>query len=89
MKSASGGLGLIRDGYTNAGAMPPANPSNLGSYVAGMAFIGPAGVAAMDGMHNDFASQVYATLVYDTTTQSSMPTGSSRTSTGPGACSRC
>lgn len=67
MKSATGGLGLIRDGYTGAGAMPPMNPTNLGSYIAGMAFIGPGGVAAMDGMHNDFAAQVYATLVYDTT----------------------
>ena len=67
-KNASGGLGTIRDGYTGAGAMPPANPSNLGSYTAGMAFIGPGGVAAMDGNHNDFASQVYATLVYDTNT---------------------
>ena len=64
-KSASGGLGVIRDGYTNAGAMPPSNPSNLGSYPAGMAFIGPAGVAAMDGSHNDFAAQVYAALVFD------------------------
>jgi hypothetical protein len=68
MKNAAGGLGTIRDGYTVAGAMPPANPSNLGSYTAGMAFTGPGGVAAMDGNHNDFASQVYATLVYDTNT---------------------
>jgi endo-1,4-beta-D-glucanase Y len=68
MKSAAGGLGVIRDGYTGVGAMPPANPSNLGVYVAGMAFIGPGGVAAMDGNHNDFASQAYATLIYDTNT---------------------
>jgi len=68
MKNAAGGLGVIRDGYTGAGAMPPANPSNLGSYTAGMAFIGPGGVAAMDGNHDDFASQIYATLVYDTNT---------------------
>ncbi len=67
-KSATGGLGLIRDGYTGAGAMPPANPNNLGSYAAGMAFLGPAGVAAMDGGHDAFASDIYATLVYDTTT---------------------
>ncbi len=68
MKSASGGLGLIRDGYTNAGAMPTGTTSNLGGYPAGMAFIGPAGVAAMDGNHNDFAAQIYAALVFDTST---------------------
>jgi len=67
MKSSSGGLGLIRDGYTVTGAMPPSNPSSLGAYAAGMAFIGPGGVAAMDGGHDGFVSDVYAQLVYDST----------------------
>jgi len=31
-----------------------------------MAFIGPAGVAAMDGGHSAFVDDVYATHVYDT-----------------------
>lgn len=64
-KSASGGLGAIRDGYTTAGAAPT---PPLGMYAAGMAFLGPGGVAAMDGGHDSFVADVYATLVYDTTT---------------------
>jgi endo-1,4-beta-D-glucanase Y len=64
-KSASGGLGAIRDGYTTAGAAPTAP---LGMYAAGMAFLGPGGVAAMDGGHDSFVADVYARLVYDTTT---------------------
>jgi endo-1,4-beta-D-glucanase Y len=57
-------LGAIRDGYTVTGALPPAP---LGAYAAGMAFLGPGGVAAMDGGgHARFTSDVYTTLVNDT-----------------------
>jgi endo-1,4-beta-D-glucanase Y len=65
-KASSGGLGAIKDGYTVTGAAP-APP--LGMYGAGMAFLGPGGVAALyGGGHQSFANDVYATLVYDTTT---------------------
>ena len=67
-KSATGGLGAIHDGYTIGGAMPPSNPTNLGVYIAGMAFLGPGGVAAMVGGHDALVSNIAATLVYDTTT---------------------
>jgi len=67
MKSSSGGLGLIRDGYTATGAMPPSNPSSLGVYAAGMAFLGPGGVAAMEGGHESFLDTVYTQVVYDST----------------------
>jgi endo-1,4-beta-D-glucanase Y len=64
-KVASGGLGSIKDGYTISGGVPTAP---LGAYAAGMAFIGPGGVAAMyGGGANQFASNVYLTLVADTT----------------------
>ena len=57
----------IKDGYTLAGGAPPA-PSNLGKYAAGMAFLGPGGFAAMDGMgHDAFVMTVYGALVADTT----------------------
>jgi len=64
-KSSAGGLGALRDGYTPSGGTPT---PPLGMYGAGMAFIGPAGVAAMDGGHDSFVSDVYATLVFDSTT---------------------
>jgi endo-1,4-beta-D-glucanase Y len=58
---------LIKDGYTVTGGAPAA-PSTLGVNTAGMAFLGPGGVAAMDGMgHDGFVSSAYATLVADTT----------------------
>jgi endo-1,4-beta-D-glucanase Y len=65
-KSSGGGLGAIKDGYTVTGGTPPAP---LGMYGAGMAFLGPGGVAALyGGGHESFVSDVYSTLVYDTTT---------------------
>jgi endo-1,4-beta-D-glucanase Y len=54
------GLGAIKDGYTVTGGVPPAP---LGAYAAGMAFLGPAGVAAMSGAGTPLASNVYTTLV--------------------------
>ncbi len=65
-KASSGGLGTIKDGYTVTGAAPT---PPLGMYGAGMAFLGPAGVAALSGGHDSLVSDVYSTLVYDTTAQ--------------------
>jgi endo-1,4-beta-D-glucanase Y len=63
--TAGGGLGSIKDGYTVAGAAPP---PPLGMYAAGMAFTGPAGVAALyDGGAAAFVNSVYLTLVADIT----------------------
>jgi endo-1,4-beta-D-glucanase Y len=64
-KTAGSGLGAIKDGYTPAGATPTAP---LGAYAAGMAFLGPGGVAAMDGGHGQLVSDVYDVLIADTTT---------------------
>ena len=67
--TAGGGLGAIKDGYTVAGATPPAP---LGMYAAGMAFTGPAGVAAMSVSGStagaaSFVNSVYLTMVADIT----------------------
>jgi endo-1,4-beta-D-glucanase Y len=70
-KASSGGLGAIKDGYTVSGGTPT---PPLGMYGAGMAFLGPGGVAALSGAgHESFVADVSATLVYDTTTASGNP----------------
>ena len=53
------GLGTIKDGYTSAGGDPP---GALGDYAAGMAFYGPAGVAAMAGGPESFRTAVMTAL---------------------------
>ena len=54
----------IKDGYTPSGGDPP---STLGDYNAGMAFTGPAGVAAMAAGQDHLRDVVYTTLWQDTT----------------------
>ena len=56
--------GSIRDGYTVAGTNPP---GILGDYAAGMAFFGPAGVAALGGGHDAFLTTAYGAIVNGTT----------------------
>jgi endo-1,4-beta-D-glucanase Y len=67
-KSTATSLSGIVDGYTTTGGKPG---GTLGSYAAGMAFTGPAGVAAMAAGLNPLRDIVYATLRADTT-QSAM-----------------
>lgn len=63
-KTAGSGVGALKDGYTVTGGTPT---PPLGMYGAGMAFYGPAGVAAMDGGHDAFVSDVYGSLAYSVT----------------------
>jgi endo-1,4-beta-D-glucanase Y len=63
-KSTATSLSGINDGYTPAGA----NPSGaLGDYPAGMAFTGPAGVAAMAAGNDTLRDISYRTQWADTT----------------------
>jgi endo-1,4-beta-D-glucanase Y len=63
-KSTATSLAGLSDGYTTTGA----NPSGtLGDYTAGMAFTGPAGVAAMAAGLDPLRDISYATLRADTT----------------------
>ena len=61
-------LAALKDGYTTSGANPP---GTLGDYGAGMAFFGPAGVAALSGGHDAVMSGVYSSLVVNTTNAAS------------------
>jgi hypothetical protein len=59
-------INMLKDGYTMSGG----NPSGtLGDYSAGMAFYGPAGVAAMEGgaAQVDFVRRAWTGLVNQTT----------------------
>ncbi len=63
-KSTATSLSGIADGYTTTGM----NPSGtLGDYVAGMAFTGPGGVAAMAAGDNPLRDISYLTIKADTT----------------------
>ena len=61
-------LAALKDGYTNSGANPP---GALGDYAAGMAFYGPAGVAAMAGGHDAVLDGVYISLSLNTASSTS------------------
>jgi endo-1,4-beta-D-glucanase Y len=63
-KSTASSLSGISDGYTTAGANPP---GSLGDYGAGMAFTGPAGVAAMAAGNTSLRNISYLTQRADTT----------------------
>lgn len=64
-KATATSLAPISDGYTTTGANPG---GTLGDYGAGMAFLGPAGVAAMaSGQQDALRDVAYVTLRADTT----------------------
>jgi endo-1,4-beta-D-glucanase Y len=58
------GIGQMKDGYTTAGGDPP---GTLGDYAAGLAFFGPAGVAAMKGGQDAFLGLAYQAVAGSTT----------------------
>jgi endo-1,4-beta-D-glucanase Y len=64
-KSSATSLSAIKDGYTTTGGDPS---GTLGDYMAGMAFLGPAGVGAMAAGNSTLVNISYATLKSDTTT---------------------
>ena len=63
-KSTASSLSGIADGYTTTGMNPT---GTLGDYVAGMAFTGPAGVAAMAAGDNPLRDISYLTVKAETT----------------------
>ncbi len=63
-KATATSLATINDGYTTGGANPG---GALGDYPAGMAFVGPGGLAAMAAGNDSLRDMIYRTLWADTT----------------------